>query len=316
MDRLDRLRTFVAVAGRLSFVEAARDARVSPTAASRAVAALEEELGVALFRRTTRSVALTPEGASYLDRCRHALAELDDAARSLRGDAAAPRGTLVVTAPVVFGRTEILPVVVGLLRDHPELHIRLTLTDRVVRLVDEGVDIAVRIADLSDTALHASRVGETRRVLVASPSYLAERGTPRVVADLHDHSLLAFDAFAANGEWRFTGGAAVRFVPRLLTNSVKAAVDAAADGLGITRALCYQVAGHVTAGRLRRVLVEYEPPPVPINLLFQASRRRSPNVRAFVDATRDRLRRPPREFIGRDDARTVRSTADVPGRTT
>jgi DNA-binding transcriptional LysR family regulator len=290
MDRLDSLRAFLAVADRLSFTAAARDLRISPTAASRAVAALERELGVALFRRTTRAVALTPEGAAYRERCRYALAELDDAARSLRGEDAEPRGALVVTAPVVFGRMHVLPIVSDLLRCHPGLNVRLMLTDRVARVVDEGVDVAVRIADLSDSALHAVRVAETRRVLVASPAYLAAHGTPSRVAELHTHALLAFDNFAPNGEWRFGGRAAIRFEPRLLTNSIESAIDAAVAGLGITRALCYQVSGPVAEGRLTTLLPDEEPPPVPITLLFQANRQRSPNVRAFIDLAGQRLR--------------------------
>jgi DNA-binding transcriptional LysR family regulator len=178
MDQLDTLRSFVAVAEKASFAEAARVLGVSPTAVSRGIASLEESLGVTLLRRTTRSVALTPEGEAYLERCRHVLEELDDAARALRGDKAEPRGTLIVTAPVVFGRMHMLPVIERLLRAHPALDARLMLTDRVVRLVEEGVDVAVRIAELADSALHVVRIASVRRVLVASPEYLAGRGVP------------------------------------------------------------------------------------------------------------------------------------------
>src|SRR5579859_3126104 len=149
MDRLDALRTFLAVARQQSFAKAAASLRISPTAASRAIAELEESLGVALLRRTTRSVTLTPEGAAYLERCRPALDQLDDAARSLRGENAEPHGTLIVTAPVVFGRMHILPVVIELLRAHPGLDVQLMLIDRVIRMVEEGIDVAVRIADLA-----------------------------------------------------------------------------------------------------------------------------------------------------------------------
>jgi len=155
MDRFEALKTFVAVADHRSFAEAARRLRISPTAASRAIADLEEALGVTLLRRTTRAVGLTPEGAAYLDRCRIALDELDDAERSLRGENAEPRGELIVTAPVVFGRMHILPIVTKLLRAHPQLDVHLILVDRVIRLVEEGIDVAVRIADLSDSSLHA-----------------------------------------------------------------------------------------------------------------------------------------------------------------
>jgi DNA-binding transcriptional LysR family regulator len=289
MDRYSALRTFVTVADHRSFSQAAQALHISATAASRAVADLEKRLGAVLLRRTTRSVGLTPEGAAFLERCRAALNELDDAARALRGGNAEPRGTLVVTAPLEFGRMHILPVVASLLRAHPQLDVRLSLTDRVVRLVEEGVDVAVRIAELSDTALHAVRIGQVRRVLVASPAYLSARGTPADVAQLREHELIAVDAFAANSEWPFlkSGRRPLRFTPRLSTNNILAAIDAAIDGLGITRTLSYQVEAHVRAGRLRYLLVEFEPPPVPVNLVLQANRRGSPNVRAFITAAQE-----------------------------
>jgi DNA-binding transcriptional LysR family regulator len=285
MDQLDTLRAFVAVSDKASFGEAARSLGVSPTAASRAIAHLEDTLGATLLRRTTRSVALTPEGAAYLERCRHVLDELDDAARSLRGDKAEPHGALIVTAPVVFGRMHILPMLTRLLRAHPALDTRLMLTDRVVRLVEEGVDVAVRIAELSDSALHAMRIAQVRRVLVASPEYLGSRGTPQDVTELRNHDLVAFDNFTRNGEWRFgrANQIAVKCAPRLLTNSVETAVDAVIAGIGITRVLNYQVEHHVSAGRLRYVLAEYDPPAVPVSLVYQANRLRSPNVRALID---------------------------------
>ena len=290
MDQLEAIRTFVAVADHKSFAEAARQRRISPTAASRALGELERHLGTVLLRRTTRSVQLTPEGSSYLEHCRKALAELDDAALALRGEDGNPSGLLVITAPVTLGRLQVLPVVAALIQTHPALEVRLTLVDRIVRLVEEGVDVAVRIGDLSDSSLRAIRVGETRRVLVASPSYLAKRGVPDSVAALHDHDLIAFDNFSQNGEWRFAGEGrpAIRFEPKLLTNSVEAAIDAAILGAGITRVLTYQVEDAVRAGRLSYVLEAFDPPAVPISLLFQANRARSANVRAFIDAMKRR----------------------------
>ena len=292
MDRFEALKTFVTVAHHRSFAEAARRLRISPTAASRAIADLEAALGVTLLRRTTRSVGLTPEGGAYLEKCRIVLDELDDAERSMRGENAEPRGELIVTAPVVFGRMHILPIVTKLLRAHPQLNVHLMLVDRVIRLVEEGIDVAVRIADLSDSSLHAVRVAEVRRVLVASPAYLAEQGVPAHVSDLLKHDLIAFDNFALNGEWRFTksGRASIRCEPRLLTNSVEAAIDAALDGLGIARVLSYQVDAHVRAGRLRYVLPEFDPPVVPVSLLFQANRRGSPNVRALIAVAQEYFR--------------------------
>lgn len=290
MDRLERIRAFMEVAERRSFSDAARALRISPAAMSRAVAALELDLGVALLRRTTRDVSLTPEGATFLEECRHAIERLDNAARAIRGGSAEPRGLLSISAPVVFGRMHVLPIITELLRVHPDLRVELILTDRFARLIDEGIDVAVRIADLTDSSLLGVRVGETHRVLVASPDYLAARGTPQNVAALADHDLVTFDAFAPNREWRFGPRSAVGFEPRLLINSVEAAIAAAISGLGITRAFCYQVRDHVAAGRLAEVLAESRPQPVPINLLFQANRQGSPNVRAFIDAAKPALR--------------------------
>jgi DNA-binding transcriptional LysR family regulator len=288
MDRLEMLRTFVAVADHASFAEAARRLRVSSTAASRAVAALEQSLGTALLRRTTRSVRLTDEGATYLERCRAALTDLDDAALALRGAGALPGGNLVVTAPVTFGRIHILPIATGLLRHHPRLDVELTLIDRVVRLVDEGIDLAVRIGDLSDSSLHALKVAEVRRVLVASPGYLAARGMPANVPALHGHSLISFTEIDRAHEWRFgaTGKTAIRIEPRLTVNTADAAIMAAADGVGIARVLSYQALEAVASGRLVTLLDAFSPPPSPVHLVYQANRRASVNVRAFIDAAR------------------------------
>lgn len=289
MDRLDSLRLFVAVADTGSFTEGARRRHVSPTAASRAIAALEAELGTQLFFRTTRSVRLTDSGAGYLARCRAALAELDDAALELKGQGAAPGGAMLVTAPVMFGRLHILPIVTKLLAEHAGLSIRLLLTDRVVRLVDEGIDIAIRIGDLADSALHAFRLGEVKRRLVASPAFAARAGLPASVPALHNYCLISFDGLGTGFDWRFGDGSMVRIEPRLIVNSVDASIAAAEQGLGIVRVLSYQVADAIAAGRLVTVLEEVEPPPVPIHLLYQPSRRTQPNVRAFIDAARARF---------------------------
>lgn len=282
------LRTFIAVADRASFAEAARRMRISPTAASRAVATLEESLGTVLLRRTTRSVRVTEEGAAYLQHCRAALAELDDAALALRGDRATPSGTLVLTAPVTFGRLYILPIVTNLLRANPGLKVEVTLIDRTVRLVDEGVDVAIRIGDLSDSELHALKVAEVRRVLVASPAYLAANGTPASVPALHDHALLSFTELDRAREWRFgpSGKTAIRIEPRLTLNTADAAVRAAIDGLGIVRLLSYQALDAVNSGTLVTVFDELAPPPIPVHLVYQANRRASINVRAMIDAAR------------------------------
>lgn len=286
MDRLDILRTFVAVADRRSFVEAARHLRMSPAAASRAIAALEDELGVAVFRRTTRSVALTEAGAAYLERCRPALREIEDAGRAVRGEAADPHGVLAVTAPVVFGRMHIAPVLADLLRAYPRLKVTLTLTDRNVRVIEEGIDVAVRIGELSDSSLIARQVTHVRHVLVASPGYLAAHPAPQSPAELKIHSLVVLDSMTPNGEWRFDASRAkpVKITPRLQVNDVATAIEAAVGGLGIARLLSYQVNDHIAAGRLARVLENFATAPAPVTLLYAASRQAAANVGSFVAA--------------------------------
>jgi DNA-binding transcriptional LysR family regulator len=291
MDRLDAIRTFIAVADKTSFAAAARALNISPTAASRAVGELESQLGVTLLRRTTRSVSLTPEGASYLQRARHALDELEDAARNLREENAEPHGQLIVTAPVLFGRMHVLPIVSELLRMHPALSVSLMLTDRIVLIAEEGIDAAVRIGELPDSALHAVRLTDARRILVASPLYLAARGTPSMLSQLYGHDLIAFDNFTRNGEWRFAAGGRpkIEVKPRLLTNDVASTIAAVAAGLGIARLLTYQVETELRSGELVAVLSEFDPPAIPVSLIFQANRARAPNVRALVAAAKQRF---------------------------
>ncbi len=291
MDQLEMIRTFVAVADKGSFIDAARRLRISPTAASRSIAALESALGTTLLNRTTRSVRLTELGAVYLERCRSILTDLDDAALTLRGDGAMPGGSLVITAPVTFGRLHILPIVTNLMREHPGIKVELTLIDRVVRLVDEGIDVAVRIGDLSDSSLHALKIAEVRRVLVAGPDYLAAHGMPPNAAALHQHKLISFTELDRNQEWRFgsTGKPAIRIEPRLTVNTADAAIAAAVDGAGIARVLSYQALAAITAGQLVTVLDAIAPPPVPVHLVYHANRRTSVNVRAFVEVAKSRF---------------------------
>ncbi len=285
MDRIDAMHAFVAVADLGSFAEAARRLRLSPAAVTRAVALLEEQLGVMLLARTTRSVRLTERGALYRETCRRVLEDLDEGEKRVRGEDAAPRGTLTVAAPLSFGRLHVLPVVIRLLRANPALAVRLSLSDRVVSLVEEGVDIAVRVGLLTDSALIAVRLGEVRRLLVASPDYLARRGEPATLADLAQHDVIAFEAITSTDEWRFDDGS-IRVEPRLWANTADAAIAAAEAGLGLTRALSYQLRAAIEAGRLVPVLAEHAPPPDPIHLVYPARRRGSANVAAFLAAAR------------------------------
>jgi DNA-binding transcriptional LysR family regulator len=291
MDRLDSMRAFAAVADLGSFAEAARRLRLSPAAVTRAVAELEDRLGLLLLTRTTRSVKLTERGAVYLEACHRLLDDFDAAERLVRGEQAAPRGTLTVAAPLMFGRLHVLPLVATMLRAHPELRLRLLLSDRTVHLVEDGIDVAVRIGDLPDSALSAFKVGEVRRVVVASPDYIAARGAPATPAALAGHDLIAFEGIGATNEWRFVGRAGVRVDPRLAVNSADAAIAAAEAGLGITRTLSYQVHAALRDGRLRLLLEDFTPPALPIHVVHPALRLGSANVAAFVAAARAHFRR-------------------------
>jgi len=286
MDRLRTLRTFVSVAEHRSFAEAGRRLGLSPTTVTRTIAALEASLGVQLLRRTTRTVRLTDEGSTFLDRCRLGLAEIDQAFDTVRS-ASTPQGTLTVTAPVMFGRLYILPIVVELIDLYPKLHVRLLLLDRVVRMVEEGVDIAVRIADLPDSALHMMRIGEVRRTLSASPAYLQRKGTPARLSDLRDHDLIAIeDESGPHRGWGLPEARRSQRAPRLTVNSIDAAVSAAVAGLGIVRTLSYQVSDHIADGRLHSVLAADPAPALPVSLLFQGDRQDRPNIRAFIEIAR------------------------------
>jgi len=262
---------------------------MSPTTVTRTVAALETSVGVQLLMRTTRSVRLTDDGAAFLERCQAGIAEIDGAFDAVRGSRSAPQGTLTVTAPVMFGRLHILPVVIEMLRLYPDLQVRLLLLDRVVRMVEEGIDIAIRIADLPDSSLHMLRIGEVRRVLSASPAYLAERGEPAALADLRHHDLIAVeDEVGPQRGWGVEGHRSWKS-PRLSVNSVDAAIVAAVSGLGVVRTLSYQISEHVAAGRLQQVLPDDLAPSVPVSLLFQSGRRDRPNIRTFSEVAQRQL---------------------------
>ncbi len=246
MDHIEAMRVFVAVARDGSFAEAARRMRLSPSVATRAVAQLEDRLGVKLFSRTTRSVRLTELGAAHLGRCAQIIEELDSAERMLRGETGELRGEMVVAAPVVFGRLHVLPVVAELLRRHAGLSVRLMLSDRNAHLVEDGIDVAIRIGALADSSLMALRLGSVDHVLVASPDYVAAHPAPARVTDLQHHSLIVFEGLGQTNEWRFRDEA-IRIRPRLSVTTADAAIAAAEAGLGITRALSYQVADALRA---------------------------------------------------------------------
>jgi DNA-binding transcriptional LysR family regulator len=292
LDRLRELEVFVAVAEANGLARAGARLRISPPAVTRAVASLEKRLGARLFNRTTRSLSLTEAGARFLASTRRLLAELADAERDALGESAEPAGQLTVTASVSFGRMTLAPIVRSFLRQQPRVTASLLLLDRVVNLVEEGVDVALRIAQLPDSSLVARRVGEVRRVLVASPRYLAKQGRPVAPAELERHQLIAFTGLMPTREWRFgTGRSAVHVSvdPRLEINDASAAIAAAEAGEGISIALSYMVARAVASGRLVTLLDGFMPVAVPVQLVYPHARLVAPKLRAFLDFAAPRL---------------------------
>jgi DNA-binding transcriptional LysR family regulator len=294
MDRTDGIAVFVEVADHGSFAEAARRLGRSPAAVTRAVAELEARLGVRLLTRTTRAVSTTEAGERFLGGAKRVLADLDEIERAAAGEGTAPRGELRLTAPILFGRLHVLPIVTEFLDRFPDVRVALTLIDRPVDLVEEGLDVAVRIGALAESSAVATRVGAVRRIVVASPDYLAQRGTPQVPADLQAHAVVAFSGIAGVEHWVFreaAGDASVAIRPRLVVTTAEAAIDAAKAGFGITRVLSYQAAEDVARGSLLRVLPAYEGDDVPIHLVYPGGRHPPPKLRAFLDFTMPRLRR-------------------------
>jgi DNA-binding transcriptional LysR family regulator len=294
MDRLGAMRVFVTVATLRSFSEAARRLQLSPSVVTRSIAQLEDELGLTLLLRTTRSLRLTERGELYLESCQQILQDIDSAERRVRGEDAAPRGMLKIAAPTMFGRLHVLPIVNRLLRDHGDVTVELALSDRNVHLVEEGIDVAVRIGELADSSLIAVKLGVVSRVVVASPAYLKKRGIPKSPAELATHDIVAFEGLGATNEWRFRGGGKpVRLAPRLIVNSIDAAIAAAEAGIGMTRSLSYQVERSVTAGRLTPILQQFAPAPSPLHAVYSPRRIASANVAVFIRATRDYFKEHP-----------------------
>src|ERR1700742_4733745 len=286
MDRFDAMQALVAVADLQGFAPAARKLKLSPSAVTRLIAALEERLGARLLQRTTRSVTLTDAGARYLERARRILADVEEAERAAEGERTRPSGRLVVSAPVGFGRLHVSPVMSAYLKRYGDVSAELRLEDRITNLVEDGVDLAVRIGHLADSSLVARHVGDMRRIVVASPAYLKARGEPKTPEAIASHDTIQFGASAGVADWRFLDdNSEVRFslAPRFLTNSADAAIQYAETGGGLTRVLAYQAAAGLKAGRLKIVLEPFEQPALPIHIVYPTSRLLSAKVRTFID---------------------------------
>jgi DNA-binding transcriptional LysR family regulator len=309
MDRIDAMKIFVTAVDEGSLVGAARRLKRSPTAVSRALTFLETRLGIELLHRTTRTLKLSETGERYAAACRRLLTELNEADMLASGERLSPQGVLTISAPPVNGEEMLRPIIDEFLDRYPDVSANLLLLDRLVNLVDEGVDIALRIGHLPDSSLLATRLGgAVRRVVVGSPQYLAKHAPIKKPADLAKHRIIAFSNFGLDA-WNFVPAKGssvpqtVQFAPRYTVNSVRAAVASATSGLGLTRLYSYHVAECVRDGRLKIVLANAEHPPLPVHLLTPPGRVAVPKVRAFMDFAVPRLRS---EFARiADDARTI-----------
>jgi DNA-binding transcriptional LysR family regulator len=295
MDRIDAMATLVAAVDGGSLSAASRARKMPLATVSRKVAELEAHLRTQLVVRTSRKLLLTEAGRAYVAASRRILDEIDEAERAASGEYRAPRGHLTITAPIMFGRLHVAPVVQDFLRAYPDITVRLVLADYIVNLVEDHIDAAIRVGKLADSGMMATRLGEIGWVLCASPNYLAARGTPATPAALDGHDCVMFEGLYANNMWSFGRGAqavevAVR--PRLAVNTADAAIAAALSAAGITRVLSYQVRDAVAAGKLRIVLRDFEPAPLPVHLVYAAQSQLPLKLRAFLDFAAPRLKLP------------------------
>ncbi|QFU21992.1 LysR family transcriptional regulator [Shewanella eurypsychrophilus] len=296
MDRFHLLKVFIAVAEEQGFAAAARRLNMSPPAVTRAIAGLEQQLNVKLLNRTTRFVRATDVGLRYLDDARRILADLSAADEAVTGINAEPQGHLTVTAPVMFGSLFVMPTIVRYLQIHPKMEVSAIFLDRVVNMLEEGIDVGVRIGQLPDSSMRARRVGSVRLVLCASPQYIQIHGLPQHPDDLHQHTIIASKAGNNGLDWRFPDGKMIKSVkvkPRLTVTTNDAAISSAIEGLGITRLLSYQIAGQLASGELKILLEDYEPEPRPVHIIHREGPNGSAKVRSLVDLLAEQLTNDP-----------------------
>ncbi len=293
MDRLDAMATFVAAVDGGSLSAASRKLGMPLATVSRKVSELEAHLRTRLVNRTTRRFTLTDAGRAYIAACKRILEDIDEAERAASGEYTAPTGDLMITAPIVFGRLHVLPVAIEFLKSYPDIDIRIALSDRVVNLQEDDVDLAVRIGELPDSSLVAIRIGSIRRVVCASPAYFAQRGTPQTPGELGSHDCIAFDGLTAPDSWKFVVGRSIVSVPihsRLVVNTAEAAIDAAIASAGVTRVLSYQIASALRASSLALALEEFEPAPWPVSLVYGRQGLLPQKLRVFLDFAAPRLK--------------------------
>jgi DNA-binding transcriptional LysR family regulator len=296
MDKIVLMRIFVEAAERESFVGAGHRLDMSAPSVTRAIAQLESSLGVRLFNRTTRRVRLTESGNRYYQDAKRILEEIEEVESALVGVYREPKGVLSVTAPVLFGRKYIVPILIEFLDRHPEIKVKAVFYDRVSNILDEGLDVAIRIGNLKDSSQFAVRVGNVQKVVCGSPDYLSKHGVPSHPADLTDHQIIQSSAVESSTNWRFEsleGKISVRVSPRLQFNQNDSAISAVKSGYGITRLMSYQVGEEFQTGSLVRILQEHEAEPIPINIVYLEGLRASAKIRSFVDLAKERLQTNP-----------------------
>ncbi len=292
MDRLEAMAILIEVIEAGSLSAASRKLGIPLPTVSRKIGDLEAHLRTRLLYRTTRQLSLTEAGATYVASCRRILEEVSEAERMATGEYASPKGHLVITAPIVFGRLHVVPVLAEFLAAFPQIDVRLNLTDRSIHLLEEHIDVAVRVGELPDSAQVAVNIGQLRLVTCASPGYLANRGAPKKPDDLQRHDCIGFEGLASSRAWSFPsrkGDVTVQITPRLVTNTAESALDAAVHDVGIARLLSYQVEAAVREKKLCVLLEKFEPPRLPVHLLHAGQQPVPLKLRAFMDFARPRL---------------------------
>ena len=295
MDRLDALKVFVEISKHESFVATAEAMGLSAPTITKTIAALEHRLGVKLFNRTTRIVRPTDSGKRFLIDAKRIIEEFEEAEAAVAGVYSKPSGVLKVTAPVLFGEKHVIPIIAEYLELHPEVSVKAVFFDRVTNLLEDDLDIAIRIGHLKDSSFYATRVGEVRRVVCGAPSYFEQYGEPSSPSDLADHQII-FPPLQDNNLWHFQNkkvNETIKVNPRLYCNHNAAAVKAAVLGRGVSRLMSYQVGEEIANGSLKRVLASFEEPPLPISLVHLDGRRTSAKIRSFIDLATQRLRENP-----------------------
>jgi DNA-binding transcriptional LysR family regulator len=294
MDRLEAMAALLAVVEAGSISGASRKLRVPLATVSRKVSELEAHLKVRLLMRSNRKAVLTDAGESFVAASRRILQELGEAEREAAGEYRTPKGELVVSAPIALGRQFLLPVVLDFLRDHPSIDVRMMLADRRLSLIEDHIDVGLRVGELSDLSLVAKKVGMVQRVVCASPTYLKRRGAPKTPDDLKNHDCITFENTLSSQAWAFNIGNAEKPFPihsRLVVSTAEAAVDAVVAGLGLTRLLDYQIAAQRREGKLKLVLEEFNSPPKAVQLIYEQSRHLPLKTRTFLDYAAPRLKK-------------------------